>query len=165
MWGTIVRSLAGTLIVMALGVATVFASGGDDPPTFEATADLSNSGRTIDIRARVRDADERKSFSASAVVSFTTGDRAVNLVRNGDNFDARKSVTAPSAEPKGTKKIVITIRYGMQTVVKTRWVELRAVSASPSPSASPSSSPTTSPRPTTSARPTASASASATAGN
>ncbi len=102
--------------VAALGPTTLAARPG---AAFRAHASSGVQGGSLHVSAKVLHAVRGNTFTATAVVHFSTGDVPVQLKRAGRSFQAGGRVSVPANASAGPVDVVVTITYGATPHVVT----------------------------------------------
>jgi hypothetical protein len=97
------------LLLVAL-IAPI-ASAARPAPTFAGKASAAAQGGSLHLLAKVNHAVRGKTFSASAVVHFASGDVTVTLNQHGKSFVAGGKVAVPADQPLGPVAVDVTITY------------------------------------------------------
>ena len=107
------RRVAFSAVVGLLLVALIapVASATRPAPSFVAKASAAVPGGNLQLLAKVRHAVRGKTFSAEAVVHFSSGDVTVTLSQRGRSFVARGKAAVPANQPVGPVAVDVTITY------------------------------------------------------
>jgi len=113
-WGESQMRRTGTIAVIALLLVALVGSSVAASPatTFGARAGVGEQGERMLVRAKVLHRVRGTSFSASAVVNFTSGPVTVELRRVGKSYVARLRVPVAADEAIGDVDVDVTITYG-----------------------------------------------------
>ena len=100
-------------LVASLGATTLAAK---PATTFGAHAGHAAQGGSLHITARVAHPVRGTTFTATAVVHFTSGDVTVTLKRSGRSFHAGTRVPVAADATVGPVAVDVTITYGATIV-------------------------------------------------